>query len=218
MTSLQTKTVVKGDGKKRKRDLEDAEIIQIPPTSLEVDSDGEDSASSDDGEVEPFPELDSGSSDTSSDKEEGEGGEQEGDEHDTDDTELDEQDGTNKELLLNGKTVISNITGRPKRVYPEIDPEYDSDSSTEEVRKPMSLQPSIDASFQDPNRVGNVPMHWYDDFPHIGYDIDGKKVLRPAQGDELDKFLATVEDPSTWYASCLLAITDTELSQDVRFR
>ena len=41
-------------------------------------------------------------------------------------------------------------------------------------------------------------MHWYDDLPHIGYDIDGKKVLRPARGDELDKFLATVEDPSAW--------------------
>jgi ribosome biogenesis protein ERB1 len=42
---------------------------------------------------------------------------------------------------LDGETVISNITGRPKRVYPEIDPEYDSDSSTEEVHKRMS--PSV---------------------------------------------------------------------------
>lgn len=41
-------------------------------------------------------------------------------------------------------------------------------------------------------------MHWYDDLPHIGYDINGKKVLRPARGDELDKFLATVEDPDSW--------------------
>jgi hypothetical protein len=36
--------------------------------------------------------------------------------------------------------------------------------------------------------------------PHIGYDIDGKKVFRPAQGDELDKFLSTVDDPSSWWA------------------
>ena len=42
-------------------------------------------------------------------------------------------------------------------------------------------------------------MHWYDDLPHVGYDINGKKVLRPARGDELDKFLETVEDPSAWY-------------------
>jgi len=143
MASLQTETLVNSDGKKRKRVVEDAESIQLPPTNLEVDSDGENSASIDDGEVEPFPELDSGSSDASSD-EEGEGeGEEEGDEHDTDDTEGDEHDGANKEPPLDGKTVISNITGRPKRIYPEIDPEYDSDSSTEEVRKPVSLQPSM---------------------------------------------------------------------------
>ncbi|EJD53870.1 BOP1NT-domain-containing protein [Auricularia subglabra TFB-10046 SS5] len=80
------------------------------------------------------------------------------------------------------KTIISDITGRPKVVYPEIDPDYDSDSSTED----------------DPNRVGNVPMHWYDDMPHIGYSMDGKKVFRPAKGDELDKFLATVDDPESW--------------------
>lgn len=30
-------------------------------------------------------------------------------------------------------TIISRITGEPKVVYPEIDPNYDSDSSTEEV-------------------------------------------------------------------------------------
>ena len=51
---------------------------------------------------------------------------------------------------------------------------------------------------KNPNRVGNVPMHWYDDLPHVGYDINGKKVLRPARGDELDKFLKTVEDPTAW--------------------
>jgi ribosome biogenesis protein ERB1 len=134
MASLKTKTLVNGDNKKRKRDVEDAEIIHIPPTSLEIDSDGEDSASSDDGEAEPFPELDSGSSDTSSDEREEE--EEEGNEHDTDDTEVDEEDGVDGTPPLDGKTVISSITGRPKRVYPEIDPEYDSDSSTEEVRRP----------------------------------------------------------------------------------
>lgn len=50
-----------------------------------------------------------------------------------------------------------------------------------------------------PNRVGDIPPHWYDDLPHIGYDVNGKKVLRPAHGDELDKFLQTADDPSSWY-------------------
>src|SRR3954468_730729 len=48
------------------------------------------------------------------------------------------------------------------------------------------------------NTVGNIPMEWYNDYPHIGYDIDGKRILRPATADELDKFLDTVDDPDTW--------------------
>ena len=41
-------------------------------------------------------------------------------------------------------------------------------------------------------------MEWYDDLPHIGYDVSGRKIFRPAQGDELDKFLSNVEDPTAW--------------------
>lgn len=59
-------------------------------------------------------------------------------------------------------------------------------------------------------------MHWYDDLPHVGYDIDGKKVLRPARGDELDKFLQTVDNPSSWFVthismkfSCLISCRNT---------
>ncbi|KAL7318537.1 Ribosome biogenesis protein erb1 [Mucor circinelloides] len=65
---------------------------------------------------------------------------------------------------------------------PDIEGNYDSDSSTEETE----------------NTIGNVPLEWYNDLPHIGYDIDGKKILKPATGDELDKFLATMEDPDSW--------------------
>ncbi|RCH85450.1 Ribosome bioproteinsis protein erb1, partial [Rhizopus stolonifer] len=69
-----------------------------------------------------------------------------------------------------------------KENLPEIEGNYDSDSSTEETE----------------NTIGNVPLEWYKDLPHIGYDIDGKQVLKPATADELDKFLATVEDPDSW--------------------
>ena len=63
-------------------------------------------------------------------------------------------------------------------------------------------------------------MHWYDDLPHIGYDIDGKKVLRPARGDELDKFLKTVEDPEAWCDNChvIESSSRAEATQDIRVR
>ncbi|CEP12662.1 hypothetical protein [Parasitella parasitica] len=69
-----------------------------------------------------------------------------------------------------------------KEPLPDIEGNYESDSSTEETE----------------NTIGNVPLEWYNDLPHIGYDIDGKKILKPATGDELDKFLATMEDPDSW--------------------
>ncbi|KIJ56526.1 hypothetical protein M422DRAFT_197467 [Sphaerobolus stellatus SS14] len=151
------------------------------------DDEEEDSSVDDDGEVEDFPELDpdSDSEEEDSDDEENEESEQEFDE----DAQEEDSEGSVSDfseekpgVYPTPKAIISKITGQPKLVYPHIEPNYDSDSSTEDT----------------PNRVGNVPIHWYDDMPHIGYDINGKKLFRPAKGDELDKFLETVEDPTSW--------------------
>ncbi|KAI0959806.1 Ribosome biogenesis protein erb1 [Taiwanofungus camphoratus] len=180
--------------KKRRAASEEAPAPSIfsQNVGLEMQSEDEgagDEDASDDGEIDEFPEIDTRSD---SDEEDDAGSEDEEDEEDEDEEDEDEDEEDEEENedesddslhpFPKAKTVISDITGQPKRVYPEIEPDYDSDSSTEDT----------------PNRVGNIPMHWYDDLPHVGYDINGKKVLRPARGDELDKFLETVEDPSSW--------------------
>ena len=28
-------------------------------------------------------------------------------------------------------------------------------------------------------------MEWYEDYPHIGYDLDGKKIVKPLKGDQV---------------------------------
>ncbi|KAM6903384.1 ribosome biogenesis protein bop1 isoform 3-T3 [Lycodopsis pacificus] len=62
--------------------------------------------------------------------------------------------------------------------------EYQHDSSDEEDIR---------------NTVGNIPMEWYKDFPHIGYNLDGKKIYKPIRNkDELDDFLDKMEDPNYW--------------------
>ncbi|OXB54091.1 hypothetical protein ASZ78_007732, partial [Callipepla squamata] len=49
------------------------------------------------------------------------------------------------------------------------------------------------------NTVGNIPMEWYQDFPHIGYDLEGKRIYKPIRNkDELDKFLEKMENPDYW--------------------
>nr|CAH7769005.1 unnamed protein product [Callosobruchus chinensis] len=48
------------------------------------------------------------------------------------------------------------------------------------------------------NTVGNIPMNWYDEYKHLGYDWDGNQILKPETGDHLDAFLKRMEDPDFW--------------------
>ncbi|KZV75423.1 BOP1NT-domain-containing protein [Peniophora sp. CONT] len=170
--------------KKRKQAPSDEPAAELlPEGGLEMLSEDEgegEMAGEDEDEdgVDAFPELDA-ASDSEGDEESDEEDEPDvSDEGESSDTGSDDS----LHIFPKAKTIISDITGEPKKVYPEIEPDYDSDSSTEDA----------------PNRVGNIPMHWYDDLPHVGYDINGKKVLKPARGDELDRFLQTVDDPTAW--------------------
>jgi hypothetical protein len=37
--------------------------------------------------------------------------------------------------------------------------------------------------------VGAVPLEWYKDEDHIGYDKDGRRIMKKARGDQLDALL-----------------------------
>lgn len=60
------------------------------------------------------------------------------------------------------------------------------------------------------NTVGNIPMKWYEEYDHLGYDWEGKKIPKPEKGDELDNFLKRMEDPDFWRT-----IKDPQTGQDV---
>ena len=89
---------------------------------------------SDSDEVDAFPEIDAGS-DTDEDDEELPGDDV--DHSESDEEEEDDEDALSDDdlhIFPRAKTVVSDITGQLKKVYPEIEPDYDSDSSTEDVR------------------------------------------------------------------------------------
>ncbi|KAJ2813670.1 Ribosome biogenesis protein erb1, partial [Coemansia furcata] len=103
----------------------------------------------------------------------------------------DEVEGNSEEELdevdmdkLTIRDFVGDIQGwkEYRKTLPQIDAGYASDSSTEDPA----------------NTIGNVPIEWYEDYPHIGYDIDGKRILKPATADELDKFLANMDDPDVF--------------------
>ncbi|KAK0617910.1 NUC169 domain-containing protein [Bombardia bombarda] len=79
--------------------------------------------------------------------------------------------------------IATDANGGERYVYEEIDPVYDSDDS--------------DAQEQ-PNTIGDIPLSFYDSYPHIGYDINGKKIMRPASGDALQNLLDSIEVPKGW--------------------
>jgi hypothetical protein len=79
--------------------------------------------------------------------------------------------------------VVKDAHGNERYEYDEVDPVYDSDDS--------------DAQGGE-NTIGNIPLSFYDSYPHIGYDINGKKIMRPATGDALDSLLDSIELPKGW--------------------
>lgn len=50
----------------------------------------------------------------------------------------------------------------------DVDAEVTDTSDEEEIR----------------NTKGNIPLEWYDDLSHFGYDIEGKKILKPTSSDK----------------------------------
>ena len=79
--------------------------------------------------------------------------------------------------------ITEDANGNPRYVYNEIDPVYDTDDSD---------APAIQ------NTIGNIPLSFYDSYPHIGYDINGKKIARPAKGEALDALLDSIDLPKGW--------------------
>jgi ribosome biogenesis protein ERB1 len=46
--------------------------------------------------------------------------------------------------------------------------------------------------------LSNLSDNGKSSYPHIGYDINGKKIMRPATGDALQSLLDSIEVPEGW--------------------
>jgi ribosome biogenesis protein ERB1 len=97
---------------------------------------------------------------------------------DTTNGELEEED----ESMKPNYTITTDAHGQVRYLYKEIDPIYESDDSDAEAV----------------NTIGDIPLTYYDEYPHIGYDINGKKIMRPAKGEALDALLDSIDIPKGW--------------------
>ncbi|TNM92660.1 hypothetical protein fugu_018062 [Takifugu bimaculatus] len=186
IANIKIKEDMKKDGQKtaKKRhkieDQEDQEeIFNFSQKPSEDDEEEDDDLSDSNDSVYSGLEDSGSESDDDDDKEEEEQGSDGDDDVDDDDdddvkaeSKLDEQGEEEEERRLNKGGEEKNNN------------EYEHDSSDEEDIR---------------NTVGNIPMEWYKDFPHIGYNLDGKKIYKPIRNkDELDDFLDKMENPDYW--------------------
>ncbi|OQD67284.1 hypothetical protein PENDEC_c040G05955 [Penicillium decumbens] len=79
--------------------------------------------------------------------------------------------------------IVKDANGNERYLYDEINPDDNSDYSDVEGNA---------------NTIGDIPLSFYDQYPHIGYDINGKKIMRPAKGEALDALLDSIEIPKGW--------------------
>ncbi len=94
-----------------------------------------------------------------------------------------------------GKDQLEESSPGDKETSAKEKNEYEYDSSDEEDIR---------------NTIGNIPVNWYDDYEHIGYDLDGKRIRKPKRGDELDHFLRRMEDGDAG-----ITVRDPMTGQDV---
>lgn len=97
----------------------------------------------------------------------------------TKDSELNGRDMASDEEQLNYR-LEKDANGNDRYIYDEINPDDNSDLS------------DVD---ENANTIGDIPLSFYDQYPHIGYDINGKKIMRPARGEALDALLDSIEIP-----------------------
>ncbi|KAG7389784.1 Ribosome biogenesis protein 1 [Phytophthora pseudosyringae] len=132
-------------------------------------SETEDSDEADDEEDDEFEDQGSSSDDDSGDEE-----------GDTDDAELTE---------LEKKT--RHFT---------VDREKEVQKMREDGSLSLASQLHVDDLSSDDeenvNTIGNVPLRWYEDYDHIGYNVDGKKIMKSNNGDGIDNAIAAKDDPN----------------------
>lgn len=54
---------------------------------------------------------------------------------------------------------------------------------------------SDDEDGEGNNTIGRVPLHWYDAYDHIGYNISGEKIIKPKGKDSIDHAIENKDDP-----------------------
>eukprot|EP01035_Chromulina_nebulosa_P018965 gene18965-24775_t len=136
-------------------------------------------------------EISDDENDSNDDDDSSEGFEQQSSSDESVDSNEDDNDSdNNEETNINLKEIENNIR------------EWDSKNISHD-RKINKAQEYIhtddlssdDEDITDKNTIGRVPLHWYDAYDHIGYNISGEKLIKRKGKDRIDLALSMHDDP-----------------------
>ena len=86
--------------------------------------------------------------------------------------------------------IVSSTESEAKEVY--------NDPAVSQLMHTDDLSSDDEDDKGEGNRIGRVPLHWYDEYDHVGYNAHGKKIIKQSAqgkgGDLLDQALQNQED------------------------
>lgn len=86
-----------------------------------------------------------------------------------------------------------------------------SDADTEDVADEYGSDSDDSDDDAERNRIGDVPLQWYENEDHIGYDASGERVAKTIKKSEIDALLNRHDNPDAWRT-----ITDVKNQQEIR--
>ncbi|XP_015580760.1 ribosome biogenesis protein BOP1 homolog [Ricinus communis] len=98
------------------------------------------------------------------------------------------------------ETGESNSSGDEGSVDTDNNDDIENEDQSEGLESDQAAEES-DSSEDEVaprNTIGDVPLKWYEDEKHIGYDIAGKKITKKERQDKLESFLASADDSENW--------------------
>ena len=92
----------------------------------------------------------------------------------------------------------SSKRNKDGKLVPNQEEDLINDPKVSELMNTDDLSSDDEDPEGEGNRIGRVPLHWYDEYDHIGYTAHGKKVVKQSSegkaGDLLDRALQAQDD------------------------
>ena len=172
------------DSEEESEEEESEEEESEEEESEEEEDEGEDDGTSEESEDE-FEDQGSSSDDDSGDDEEGE-------EVDSDESDVEME----QNLRSTENEGVRQWTGVGRARQKEIDG-ASNDGSLSKIQF-MHVDDLSSDDEEGGNTIGRVPLHWYDAYDHIGYDVSGSKIgKREGKQDRLDLVINQRDNPDS---------------------